>query len=61
MTSSTGDDRHDEKTLPLTSHLATSHGATKVSANDVAPGHIPQHTEEALSMTSRMATSRGTT
>jgi hypothetical protein len=61
MTSSTRDVRNDEKTAPLTLHLAASHGATIVSADDVAPGDIPQHSEEAPSMTSRMATSHGTT
>ena len=61
MTSSNRVFQHDEKTPPLTSHLMTSHGATRVSAEDNAPGDIPQHNEEAPSMTSRKATTRGTT
>ena len=61
MTSSTSIVRHDEKTPPLTLHLVTSHAATIDSADDNAPGDIPQYNEEAPSMTSRTATTRGMT
>jgi hypothetical protein len=53
--------RRSEKTLPLTSHLAPTHGTTMDSADEVTPGDVPRHDEEAPSMTPRTATICGMT